>query len=247
MSLEHRAVTYGHTTIRYTIERRPQRHTISIAVDAITGVSLRAPADLTAENIDAVVYNKGAWIVQRMVDIREVTATFLPRQYVNGESYAYLGRQYRLKIIPTADIKHPRVTMSGRFLVVRLPEEIPSTEHKAAIQKVIEQWYRKRAASRLPERVSRYAEMLGVSPPPVLIRDQQKRWGSCSRDGELRFNWRIIMAPMSLVDYVVAHEFCHLKERNHSPAFWKWLRLVMPDYEERKGRLRVLGTNYRLA
>lgn len=246
MSLEHRAVTFGQTTIRYSVERRPRRRTIAIAVDANDGVSLKAPADLAAEHIDAVVYNKGAWIVQRMADIRKITATFQPRQYVNGESYAYLGRQYRLRITITADTKFPRVTISGRFLVVRLPEAMPCTEHKAAIQQVIVQWYRKRAAARLPERVNRYAEMLGVSPPSVLIRDQQKRWGSCNRDGELRFNWRIIMAPMSLVDYVVAHELCHLKGRNHSPAFWKWLRMVMPDYEERKGRLRIQGTNYRL-
>jgi len=246
MILEHRAVTFGQTTIQYTIERRPRRRTVAIAVDALEGVSLKAPDDLPVEQIDMVVYNKGAWIVQRMADIREVTATYHPRQYVSGESYLYLGRQYRLKVTHSSGIKHPRAKLSGRYLEVQLPDTLPSSEHKGAIQKVIMQWYRKRAAARIPVRVARYAEMIGVAPPPILIRDQQKRWGSCSRDGELRFNWRIIMAPMSLVDYVVVHELCHLKERNHSPAFWKWLRLMMPEYEERKGRLRIQGTNYRL-
>lgn len=246
MTLEHRAVTFGQTTIQYAIERRPRRRTIAITVDAVAGVLLKAPVDLPAEQIDTVVYNKGAWIVQRMADIREVTATHHPRQYVSGESYFYLGRQYRLNVTHSSDIKHPRAKLSGRYLEVQLPDTLPSIEHKRAIQTVIVQWYRKRAAARIPERVARYAAMLGVAHPPTLIRDQQKRWGSCSRDGELRFNWRIIMAPMSLVDYVVAHEVCHRKERSHSSVFWKWLRLVMPDYEERKGRLRLLGAQYRL-
>jgi len=114
------------------------------------------------------------------------------------------------------------------------------------VRRAVTAWYRKQAGRRLPERVEQFAARAGIECPPVLIRDQQKRWGSCSSKGELRFNWRIIMAPMSLVDYVVAHEVCHLKVRDHSPAFWKLLGTILPDYETRRERLRVKGLWYRL-
>ena len=95
------------------------------------------------------------------------------------------------------------------------------------------------------ERVALFAGRLGDASPTVLIRDQAKRWGSCSRKGELRFNWRVILAPLPLVDYVVAHEVCHLKLKNHSAAFWRLLRRLLPDYERRRERLRVLGVQFR--
>jgi predicted metal-dependent hydrolase len=83
-----------------------------------------------------------------------------------------------------------------------------------------------------------------LRPPPVLVREQEKRWGSCNSKGELRFNWRVMMAPMSLVDYVVAHEVCHLVVRDHSTRFWKLLGTILPDFEERRARLRVDGVKF---
>lgn len=91
-----------------------------------------------------------------------------------------------------------------------------------------------------------YAERLGVDKPKVLVRDQAKRWGSCTSKGELRFNWRIVMGPMSLVDYVVAHEVCHLRVADHSARFWKLLGMIQPDHETCKERLRREGINFRL-
>ena len=128
-----------------------------------------------------------------------------------------------------------------------MPSATSQNRHsRAEIRDLLVKWYKDHARLRLPERVAIFAQRVGSPVPPVYIRDQQKRWGSCSRKGELRFNWRIIMAPMSLVDYVVAHEVCHLKVHNHSSAFWKLLRKLMPDYEIRRERLRVLGVQFLL-
>ena len=85
-----------------------------------------------------------------------------------------------------------------------------------------------------------------AGPGKLMIRQPQKRWASCDKDGNLRFNWRVIMAPMVLVDYIVAHELCHLRHLDHSPAYWRMLRSVMPDFERRRERLRVNGPRYDL-
>lgn len=91
-----------------------------------------------------------------------------------------------------------------------------------------------------------YSQQLGWAPQAVYIRDQRSRWGSCNLKGELRFNWRLMMAPSPLLDYVVAHEVCHLLIFDHSPAFWRLLGKIMPDYEERRRRLALTGHQYEL-
>jgi predicted metal-dependent hydrolase len=140
----------------------------------------------------------------------------------------------------------PLAALRNAFLTVEIGEGVMGHDHEEAVRRALTKWYRRLAGKRLPQRVEIYATRAGVACPPVLIRNQEKRWGSCSSKGELRFNWRIIMAPMSLVDYVVAHEVCHLEVRDHSPTFWRLLGTILPDYEERRARLRVKGRLYRL-
>ncbi|PKN30973.1 MAG: hypothetical protein CVU63_25515, partial [Deltaproteobacteria bacterium HGW-Deltaproteobacteria-20] len=102
----------------------------------------------------------------------------------------------------------------------------------------------KHAGERVPERASEWAGKVGVAVPQVLVRDQRKRWASCDKAGVLRVNWRIIQAPMRLVDYVVAPELVHLVHPNHTPEFWARLGRAMPDYEGRRERLRQVGRGY---
>jgi predicted metal-dependent hydrolase len=165
----------------------------------------------------------------------------LPREFVSGESYSYLGRHYRLKIERSADTAKPFASLRGAFLTVLLPGGDVAEDRRVLVKRAVVSWYRRHAERRLAERVSIYTKRAGVRPPPVFVREQEKRWGSCNRKGELRFNWRVIMAPVSLVDYVVAHEVCHLMVRDHSKRFWKLLRTILPDYEARRTRLRVAG------
>ncbi len=95
---------------------------------------------------------------------------------------------------------------------------------------------------KLPARVDRIAGLLGVRPKEILIRDQRKRWASCAPDGTLRFNWRLIMAPPAMVDYVIAHELAHRRVRSHTPEYWAIVAQAVPDYRRRRDRLRDLGS-----
>ncbi len=163
---------------------------------------------------------------------------------MNGERYHYLGRQYELRLAKAARGHAPQVKLkSGRFVVTANIGR-SAAKRRIVVRSALTEWYREHAGTRIGERVNLYADKLGLKPGKLLIRQPRKRWASCDKEGNLRFNWRVIMAPMVLVDYVVAHELCHLRHLDHSPAYWRILRSVMADFERRQERLRLNGPRY---
>jgi predicted metal-dependent hydrolase len=244
MTFEQGHVSFGRSIIDYRVERSDRRKTVTIAVDPRAGVVLKAPVDATLRRLDDVVKTKAPWILQRLVDFRELGPGPTPKEFVAGESYSYLGRSYRLKLERSSDGSTPSASLHGAFLTVSLPRGCITEQRDAIVKRAVVAWYRRQADRRLPERVEVYASRAGLRAAPILVREQEKRWGSCNSKGELRFNWRVMMAPMSLVDYVVAHEVCHLVVRDHSTRFWKLLGTILPDFEERRARLRVDGVGF---
>lgn len=244
---ETKRITFGSTVVEYTVRRSHRRRkTVEIAVDPVDGVIVAAPASATDAEVEGIVRRRALWILRRLTDVRNGSEPVAPREWVTGETLLYLGRHYRLRVLD-GDGPPERVRLTGRWLEVRVPNHdtrVPRTHH---IVHAVEQWYRRLAERRLKERVHVYAPRLGVTPRRILVRSQAKRWASCSADGTLRFNWRIIMAPLSVVDYVVAHELCHLRHANHGRRFWQALATVMPDYPVRREILRRDGLSYRLA
>jgi predicted metal-dependent hydrolase len=230
---------YGKKQIVYILQRSERRKTISIQVSA-TGIKVNAPKNLSLEVIGRQVQQKATWIVQRATRFEELHGlTPASREFVSGESLRYLGRQYRLKRLPSTESK-PMARLWGRFIEVtaNTPDEVKTA---------LENWYKKQAKQYLLTRVAFMSSRMGLStPPPVLIRSPQLRWGSCNKAGEIRLNWRIVMASQSLIDYVIAHELCHLEQPSHSQAFWKAMYRVMPDYAERRERLAVMGVQFTL-
>lgn len=239
------AVTFpfGASQLTYRLRRSDRKKTVSIAVDPREGVLVTAPQDADTERVHRIVARKAGWIAEKLRHLQDIYGDANPQEFVSGESFPYLGRHYRLKVIP-----YPRASTSLRLLrgrfEVTVALRLSGTARSTAIRTELCRWYQDHATQRVPERAALLAPRLGIIPPSILIRDQQKRWASCDRKGRIRVNWRIVMAPMSLVDYVVAHELCHLIRPDHSLAFWKLLRTVLPDYEERRERLRREGTRF---
>ncbi len=236
-------ITFGALRITYRLWRSERRKTINIAVDPREGVVVTAPQDMAVGHVHQIVARKAGWIAGKLRDLRDINGDARDREFVSGESFPYLGRNYRLKVISRA-----RPGTSLRFFRGRLEmtvdQRLSPTARRTTIRTALCRWYRDRAAQRVPERVTIWAPRLGVTPASILICDQRRRWGSCNRKGHIRVNWRIIMAPMSLVDYVAAHELCHLIRLDHSPAFWKLLRTIMPNYAEHRERLRREGARF---
>lgn len=146
------------------------------------------------------------------------------------------GRNYRLKILRGTD---GEVKLKGGYLEVGLSKKPKDGD----IRNALVEWYEQHALERLIEKTKRYAGIMGVTPHLISVRDYKSRWGSCSSKGEISYNWRIIIAPHHIVDYVVVHELCHLKHPNHSPAYWKSVKREISDYEVCRRWLKEHGSS----
>lgn len=235
-------VTFGATVIPYTLRRSTRRRkTLEVAVDPSDGVIVAAPWTAPQSEVVSVLQRRGAWILHRLEAHRNGHGIDAKREWVTGETVLYLGRNYRLRIVEEERGAEASVRLTGRWL-----EVYGSAKDQREIAKAVERWYRRVAAERLHARVDFYAPKILVRPKKIAIRSQAKRWASCGPDGVLRFNWRIVMAPLSLVDYVVVHELCHLRHRRHDDRFWGCVAAVLPDYATRREALRREGPAYTL-
>ncbi|MBI5510437.1 MAG: M48 family metallopeptidase [Deltaproteobacteria bacterium] len=239
IAAERSVVQYGRTQIPYQVRRSSRRATVSVAVDPGLGVLLTAPEDVAVSRLDRLVHRKASWIVERLRMVGRLHAPQPAREFVSGESVLYLGRHYRLRVLPAVEPGPAR--MDCGWLVVAVTRGGGPVEAAREASEGLRRWLIGRAAQRLPERVEVWRRKVGVPMPAVVVKDQRKRWGSCDQRGVVRFNWRIIQAPMRLVDYVVAHELCHLVHKDHSRAYWSLLGRVLPDYDERRAELMAFG------
>ena len=236
--MERDSIRYGDTTIEYRVRRSERRKkTIQVTV-AGGGVQVAAPADITSEDLQALVHRRAPWILNHATD---GLLTVAPKRFVSGETLPYLGRNVRM-VFEAADVPGPEVRFDHWRFSIKVPRNLPDGDRHERVRKAIVAWYRARAAARLQAGVTKWLPRFGGGEPPdVLIRDQRQRWGSCAPDGTLRFNWLVVMLEPALVDYVVVHELAHLTIRNHSGEYWQLVNRVMPDAQERRRKLRDAG------
>lgn len=224
----------------YTVIRSSRRRTATIKVFPDNRVTVAVPSFISEAQIEAIVAKQSKWIrmrLERNLDARKLCRT---KQYETGEYFPYLGKDHRLEV---------REGLSGRVeirdgnLVVWIPPRLEKGARKVAIAAQLVQWYRLRAKERLEEYVGTYGRRVGAVPGRVTVKDIKSRWGSCSGRGNISFNWRIVMAPPEVVEYLVVHEMCHLVHMNHSPDFWALVASFIPDFKARKEWLRHNGVS----
>jgi predicted metal-dependent hydrolase len=238
VSVERSEVRFGTKTIEYSIKRSSRRGTVSIAIDPNEGVLVTAPSPAPVKRLDEIVHAKATWIVQRLKRQSDL-APCSEREFVSGETFLYLGRQYRLRL--DRDRAPRPLRLDNGWLRVPLPRHLGEEHRGSFVRAALIDWYNRHASKRLRERLVFWCAKFDLDAPEMLVVEPRKRWGSASTSGTVRLNWRIIQAPVSLVDYVVAHELTHLRHPNHTPDFWAALGRVMPDYDARKARLRAMG------
>ncbi|NNM76504.1 M48 family metallopeptidase [Sphingomonas sp. ID1715] len=234
------SVEFGGQEIEFALTKTARRKTVAITV-GFDGVRVLAPSDLADARISDFVRKKASWILRKLAMYAELSGVRSSKEFVSGETFHYLGRPYRLKIIRDPQAIVTRVSARGSSLVAPvLPDQDPLIA-KSAVRSGLRHWYIARASRKFSERMQSICLALGIEPGPISVVDQSKRWGSCDAKGRIRLNWRLVMAPVSLIDYVLAHEACHRIELTHSRKFWRKLETVMPDYEDRIRRLDALG------
>ncbi len=215
---------------------RSRRTTADIVIERDGRVLVRAPESVSDERIEDMVEAKRLWIYKNLAEWRDLNATRVLREYRNGEGFLYLGRSYRLMLV--AEQAEPLLLKNGRFCLRRdMVEEGAIETAKAAFR----DYYISRGAERIIQRVNYYAPKVGVTPQDVNVRELGNRWASCSPSGNLAFNWKCMLAPQTIIDYIVVHELCHFYHLDHTDAFWNEVDKVLPNYAERKEWLRVNG------
>lgn len=209
---------------------RSKRKNIALQVTDSATLVVRAPFGVNDDVIWKVIYRHKNWIDEKKREIEARDPKILPKEYVNGEGFLYLGRYYKLHIVDNQEA--PLKFENGFFLSKNaLPEA----------EKVFIDWYKKAAYEKITERVRWYAQKSSFQYAKINITNAQRRWGSCSSRGSLNFSWRLIMAPLPVVDYVVVHELVHLEEKNHGKSFWRKVKVLMPDYEKHENWLKKNG------
>ena len=231
-------VRFGDATIEYEVRRSARRRkTVQVTVDG-GGVQVAAPSATPDDELRAIVRKRAPWI---LTHASGAVLEAAPKRFVSGETLPYLGRNVRT-IFESADVRSPEVRFDHWRFRVAVPRGLDGDARYEPIRRAIVAWYRVRAAERLPASVEHWRSRLGSAEmPSVLIRDQRQRWGSCAPDGTLRFNWRAVMLPPALIEYIVVHELIHLTIKTHSTDFWALVSKAMPDAQQRRRRLREAG------
>ncbi len=215
---------------------RSRRRTADIVVERDGRVVVRAPESVSAEAIDDAVRGNAAWIHRTIAEWEELNAARRRRAFVQGSSFLYLGRNYRLRFV--AGCQPPA---GAEERLVRSRRARHRRRRSPAARKAFRDFYTARAVPLLEERVALFAPRIDVRPGPLAVRELGYHWASCGPSGSLNFHWKIMMAPSTVIDYVVAHELCHLKHRDHSLVFWNEVDKVLPRWREKKDWLRRCG------
>jgi len=221
--------------IEYVLVRSHGRRTADIVVERDGSVQVRIPDFLPEEAADKLIERKRLWIYRSLAEWRDLNATRVLREFRNGEGFLYLGSSYRLSLV--SNQKQPLLLADGRFRLRRSLAE----RGTAAARGAFRDFYTEKGRVRLERRSAHFAGKVGVQITGIKITDLGYRWASCTLSGTLRFHWRCMMAPAKIIDYIVVHELCHLRHRDHTYAFWNEVDKVMPDYAERKTWLQRNG------
>ena len=221
--------------IRYELVRS-RRKTADIVIDRDGLVRVLVPESLPEQRIDEIIETKKRWIYRNLAEWRDLNATRVLREMRNGEGFLYLGRSYRLLLV--ADQAEALLLKGGRFCLRRDSVDQGGVD---AARRAFHNYYIERGRERIADRVRYFAPKVGVTPGSIDVRDLGYRWASCSAKGQLAFHWKCMMAPQSIIDYVVVHELCHFHHLDHTAEFWNEVDKVLPAYNERKAWLKRNG------
>lgn len=200
------------------------RKSIGIKITPEGEVEVRAPRGFPQRRIKQLVAEKQHWIKKKLVLMQQKLAQIPKRRFVGGEEFLYLGRQYQLELVK--DLKE-EVVLNGRLQVRK--------QKSNRVKTALEKWYRSQAEKVLKTQAAIFIKQEGFSVNKIKISWAKKRWGSySSKTKNLNFNWRIVMAPIKVLDYVVVHELVHSEQQNHSAKFWKRVNAILPDYRKHK-------------
>jgi predicted metal-dependent hydrolase len=235
-----REVRLGEHQVGYEF-RRARRRSIGFVVSA-EGLSVSAPRWVGVNEVEQALQSKAGWILRKLHEQRQRAERMQAYrvEWRDGSSLPFLGETVILVLDArvTGAVLHTAADALPGVPRLTLHVGLPQTATQAQIREAVQSWLQRQARRVFEERCAHFAPLLSVHIKRLSLSSASTRWGSASADGSVRLNWRLIHFGLQVIDYVVTHELAHLREMNHSAAFWDVVRSVLPDYEERRGRLR---------
>lgn len=229
------AVKYGTQEIQFHhIVDKTLKHAY-ITVDFYEGVVLKSPP-ICREKAKETVYKKGKWILEKLKLVERIPQG----KIVSGSRLLYLGRRYYVELVPDAGIKKTEVRFTHSKFEILLNPALP--DQGAAINEALQLFFREKGAVKIAPRVKKWSKTTGLIPSAVKFRRLSKRWGSCTADNEIIFNHDAVKLPFALIDYIVVHELCHIRHKDHSKDFYQEVAKYMVDWEvleERLGNMKL--------
>jgi len=226
---------HSYKDIDYSL-KKSERKTTSIYIERDGSVSVLAPMPFDVPKIESVLEKKRRWIYRGLAEWQDLNRTRVHREYVNGESFLYLGRHYQLALVQKQE--RPVLLKHGKFCLLKA--EVPNaTQH-------FRDFYKEKLLRRLHEKIAHYASKMDVTARDVRVLELKNRWGSCTSKGVINIHWKCAMLPSNVLDYVVVHELAHIKYPNHTPAFWRAVEKVLLNYEAEKNWLKFNGAGMTL-
>ncbi len=213
----------------FEIRRSKRRKTLGLTVDRAGELVVHVPTETADVDLRRWVESRLLWVHRKLLQKEEQAGLKYQLEFVSGESISYLGRAYRLKVV---ERQQEPLRLEGEWFRLRHCSPVEAVSH-------FRQWYIASGTPWLERRVKTWQRKTGTVPARIAIDDLGYHWGSCSKDGTLRFNWCLLQLPVRLVDYIIVHELTHLSVRNHSPAFWQALERALPDWQAHKHNLEA--------
>jgi predicted metal-dependent hydrolase len=230
---------YGTATISYYIIKSKRVKTSEIIVDS-DKVTIRTPLNKSLSDIQRIISGKAKWILRKQKEYKETIRQIIKPTYAKGSTLPYLGRNYPLKILksqPEYDIQ----LFHGEFTIKTKSSELSANTTK--IKTLYEDWLMEKAQSIFKRKVKEYSKKLDIKVQGIAIKRLKNRWGSMTKEGRINLNVNLLKAPEDVIDYIILHELCHLKIKEHSHHFWNLLHKFMPNYHDKIDWLNSNGLN----
>jgi len=234
-------IKIGNTLVDYRLIYSSRQKTIELVIGLDSGFTVKAPDSMSKEEVATNLKRKKKWIVINLDKMNEVIRNETRKEFVSGEKFLYMGKHYRMKVITVDEEIVPFLTFTHSKFIAHVSANVPEFDYPRIIQPLFIEFYHEKAEKIIRQRSRKYLLYFEAKPSLLKVQSLKNKWGSCSKTNQLRFNWRVVMAKMSIIDYIIVHELCHIKFKDHSKAFWSEVQKILPDYEERKEWLRIHG------
>ncbi|MAT57896.1 MAG: zinc metalloprotease [Ignavibacteriae bacterium] len=205
-----------------------ERKSVNIIIDRNSKIIVRAPKRLTRDDVAKVVNSKKHWIYNKLSNSSKPITS--PKEFVSGESLLYLGEHYKLRIL---DEQFSGLRFDNEFTI--------SKSNKSKTKEIFKAWYLAQAKKKFLPIVDYYSDTLGVKYNRIYIKSMKASWGSCSPNKSITLNWKLVKAPLYVINYIIVHELAHLIELNHSEDFWNIVSVQVPNYKKAKKWLTQHG------